>query len=69
LDAYITEGHINFLLGDTIELELLIDEEVAIHLQEFKLTGEQQLILLESGQSLFQRPCDKPDNCAVGLCG
>jgi hypothetical protein len=49
LDAYITEGHIDFLLGDTIELELLIDEEVAIHLQEFKLTGEQQLILLESG--------------------
>lgn len=53
LDAYINEGHIDFLLGDSIKLELLIDEEVAIHLRESKLTEDQQLKMLDSGQSLF----------------
>jgi len=53
LDTYITEGHIDFLLGETIELELLIDEEVAIHLRESKLTENQRLKMLDSGQSLF----------------
>lgn len=54
LDVYIKEGHVDFLVGDDIELELLIDEEVAIHLRESKLTGDQQLILLDSGQTLFK---------------
>ncbi len=54
LDTYIEEGHIDFLIGGSIELELLIDEEVAIHLRESKLTADQQLKLLDSGQSLFK---------------
>ena len=33
---------------------MLIDEEVAIHLRESKLTEDQQLKLLDSGQSLFK---------------
>lgn len=53
LDTYIEEGHIDFLIGDSIKLELLIDEEVAIHLRESKLTEDQQLKMLDSGQSLF----------------
>jgi predicted DNA-binding transcriptional regulator YafY len=54
LDSYIAEGHVDFLIGDTINLELLIDEEVAIHLREVKLSAAQQLIRLDSGQSLFK---------------
>jgi predicted DNA-binding transcriptional regulator YafY len=54
LDGYIEEGHIDFLIGDSIELELLIDEEVAIHLRESRLTDQQQMILLDNGQSLFR---------------
>ncbi len=37
LDSYIQQGHVDFLLGETIELELLINDEVAIHLHESKL--------------------------------
>jgi len=54
LDSYIQEGHVDFLVGDTINLELRVDEEVAIHLRESKLTDNQQLILLENGLSLFK---------------
>jgi predicted DNA-binding transcriptional regulator YafY len=54
LDAYIQSGYVDFLIGEDIDLELLIDEEVAIHLRESKLTDNQQLILLENGQSLFK---------------
>jgi predicted DNA-binding transcriptional regulator YafY len=53
LDAYIAEGHVEFLKGDTINLELLIDEEVAIHLRECKLSDQQCLIPQENGQTLF----------------
>jgi predicted DNA-binding transcriptional regulator YafY len=41
-------------MGDSIELELLIDEEVAIHLRESRLTDQQQMNLLDNGQSLFR---------------
>ena len=54
LDTYIEEGHFDFLIGGSIELELLIDEEVAIHLRESKLTEDQQLKLLDSRQSQFK---------------
>jgi predicted DNA-binding transcriptional regulator YafY len=54
LDTYIKEGNIDLLIGGSIELELLIDEEVAIHLRESKLTEDQQLKLLDNGQSLFK---------------
>ena len=54
LDSYIQEGHTDFLISDTINLELLIDEEVAIHLRESKLTDNQQLILQDNGLSLFK---------------
>ncbi len=59
LDQYIETGHVDFLIGDSFELELLIEESVAIHLRESKLTHDQQLIPLESGQSLFKATvCD-----------
>ena len=54
LDAYIQEGHADFLIGEWIDLELLIDEEVAIHLRESRLTEHQQLILQDNGKSLFR---------------
>jgi len=53
LDAYIKAGNFDFLLGDEIELVLRIDEEVAIHLRESKLTQNQSIELLEDGKSLF----------------
>ncbi len=54
VDNYIKEGHTEFLLGDYIDLELIIDEEVAIHLRESRLSENQQMIALENGQSTFQ---------------
>ncbi|MCX7091990.1 MAG: WYL domain-containing protein [Methylobacter sp.] len=54
LDAYIQDGHVDFLIGDNIELELLIDEEVAIHLRESKLTEGQQMTLRDNGLSHFK---------------
>jgi len=53
IDDYIEEGHFDFLIGDDIDLELIIDEEVAIHLREAKLTEEQILTSLDNGQSLL----------------
>ena len=59
LDQYIETGHVDFLIGDSFELELLIEESVAIHLRESKLTHDQQLIPFENGQSLFKATvCD-----------
>lgn len=54
LDQYIEQGHTDFLLGDYIDLEMRIDEEVAIHLRESKLTEEQQIIPDQNGQSIFK---------------
>ncbi|MCW5601397.1 WYL domain-containing protein [Nitrosomonas sp.] len=55
LDVYIRKGKLDYLLGDDdLELELLVDEQVAIHLSESKLSEDQQLTLLASGQSLFK---------------
>lgn len=54
LDAYIAEGHVDFLMGVTINMELLIDEEVAIHLRESKLSSKQQLIPQADGKTLFK---------------
>jgi len=53
LDSYIEEGHFDFLIGDEIDLELKIDEEVAIHLRESKLTENQKITAQEDGTSLF----------------
>ncbi len=54
LDRYIQEGHVDFLVGEYIELEMLIDEEVAIHLRESLLTENQQIIPQDNEQSLFK---------------
>lgn len=53
LDRYMEEGHADFLLGDCIELEMLIDEEVAIHLRESLLDKSQRIIGQTEGRSLF----------------
>jgi len=53
LDNYIDEGHVDFLLGDYIELVMLIDEEVAIHLRESRLDKKQEMEGQEDGRSLF----------------
>lgn len=42
LDTYILHGHVDFRLGELIELEMLIHEEVAIHLQESQLSAQQK---------------------------
>jgi hypothetical protein len=42
------------LLDDTIELELLIDEEVAIHLRESKLAAEHELIFIRQRTEFIQ---------------
>ena len=54
LDQYIETGHVDYLIGDSFELELLIDENVAVHLHESKLTHNQQIIPCENGQSIFK---------------
>lgn len=54
LDSYIEAGHVDFLIGDYIDLELMIDEEVAIHLRESLLTPDQEIIKQDNGQSLFK---------------
>ena len=52
LDAYIREGKLDYMLGENdLELELLVDEQVAIHLSEAKLSEEQELIPIGNGQS------------------
>ncbi len=54
LDAYIKEGRFDFLMGDSIDLEVLISADVAIHLNESKLTENQQITPLDDGTSLFK---------------
>lgn len=54
LDEYIREGHTDFLMGDWIDLELLIDDQIVIHLNESKLTVDQKLIPLDNSKHLFQ---------------
>ncbi len=55
LDAYITKGKLDYLLsGNDLELELLIDKQVAVHLSESRLTDNQQLILEDNGKSRFK---------------
>lgn len=55
LDAYIREGKLDYSISDkSLELELLLDKQVADHLSESKLAEDQQLTLLASGQSLFK---------------
>jgi len=54
LDRYIEEGHVDFLVGEYIDLEMLIDEEVAIHLRESLLAENQQIIRQDNEQSLFK---------------
>ena len=40
--------------GDNIDLDILISTDVAIHLNESKLTENQQITPLENGASLFK---------------
>jgi len=54
LDEYIEEGHFDFLMGNEIDLELKIDEEVAIHLRESKLTENQKIMTQSDGTSVFK---------------
>ncbi len=54
LDSYIQQGHVDFLLGETIELELLINDEVAIHLHESRLHPQQKITRLQDNQHRFQ---------------
>ena len=54
LDSYIQQGHVDFLLGETIELELLINDEVAIHLHESKLHTQQKITRLQENRHRFQ---------------
>lgn len=52
LDAYIREGKPDYLLGsEDLEIELLVDEQVAIHLSEAQLSEEQELIPVGDGRS------------------
>ncbi|SFM74515.1 helix-turn-helix transcriptional regulator [Nitrosomonas communis] len=55
LDAYIRDGNLDFLISDdNLELEILVDKQIAIHLSESKLAEDQQLTHLDNGQSLFK---------------
>lgn len=52
LDTYIRKGKLDYLLGDNdLELELLIDEQVANHLREAKLSEDQELTPAGNDQS------------------
>ena len=53
IDRYMEQGHADFLLGAYIELEMLIDEEVAIHLRESLLDKSQKITLQADGRSVF----------------
>ncbi len=53
LDDYIKEGRFDFLMGDSIDLEVLVSSDVAIHLNESKLAENQQITPLENGCSLL----------------
>jgi len=54
VDDYLKEGHSDFLINGSIDLELKIEEEVAIHLKESKLTDNQQIISADDGMSIFK---------------
>jgi len=55
LDDYIREGKLDYLLGDDdLELELLVDKQVAIHLSETKLSEDQKLTPVGNGRSHFK---------------
>ena len=54
LDTYIQQGHVDFRLGELIKLEMLIHEEVVIHLQESKLSKEQRISWISDQHYYFQ---------------
>ena len=66
LDSYIKEGRFDFLIGDSIDLEMIISADVAIHLNESQLTDNQQITELDNGCSLFKARVRDTGNYAGG---
>jgi predicted DNA-binding transcriptional regulator YafY len=54
LDEYLSKGYLDFKEGGAIQLELLIDADMAVHLEESRLSDDQVLEELDNGEYCFK---------------